>query len=278
MRLGGPVFEPCEGPEEWAAAVRRLGYRAAFCPVGADAPDDVVRAYAGAAAAADVVIAEVGAWSNPLSRDEDTRRAAVGHCQAQLALADRIGARCCVNIAGSRGEKWDGPCPEDLTGDTFALIVESVRGIVDAVRPTRTYYTLETMPWMYPDSADSYARLVEAIDRERFGVHLDPVNLVCSPQRHFRNADLMRECFRKLGPLIKSCHAKDIRLGTGLTTHLDEVRPGTGGLDYRVFLQEVAALDADVPVMLEHLPNAEEYALAAEYVRSVAKELHLSLD
>lgn len=278
MRLGGPVFEPCEGPEEWAAAVRRLGYRAAFCPVGAAAPDDVVRAYTDAAAAADIVIAEVGAWSNPLSPDEDTRRAAVAHCQAQLALADSIGARCCVNIAGSRGEKWDGPCAEDLTEDAFALIVQSVREILDAVCPTRTYYTLETMPWMYPDSADSYARLVEAIDRERFAVHLDPVNLICSPQRYFRNGDLMRDCFRKLGRLIRSCHAKDIRLGDGLTTHLDEVRPGTGALDYRVFLQEVAALDGDVPVMLEHLSGAEEYALAAEHMRSVAKELDLPLD
>jgi len=44
--------------------------------------------------------------SNPLSSDEQTRRTAIARCQAMLALADAIGARCCVNIAGSRGEKW----------------------------------------------------------------------------------------------------------------------------------------------------------------------------
>ena len=47
------------------------------------------------------------------------------------------------------------------------MIVETTRQIIDAVKPTRTYYTLETMPWAYPDSARSYAQLLEAIDRPR---------------------------------------------------------------------------------------------------------------
>lgn len=277
MRLGGPIFAECADPGQWAAAVRAAGYTAAFCPVGPEASDDVVRAYAEAARAADIVIAEVGAWSNPLSPDEATRRAAIEHCQRQLALADRIGARCCVNISGSRGDQWDGPHPDNLTEATFDLIVETVRAILDAVKPTRTYYTLETMPWMYPDSPESYARLLRAVERDRFGVHLDPVNLICSPQRYFGNAALIRECFRQLGPYIKSCHAKDIALSGRLTTHLDEVRPGLGGLDYGAYLEELNRLDPDTPLMLEHLPDAQEYALAAAYVRSVAEQKGIPL-
>ena len=57
-------------------------------------------------------------------------------------------------------------------------------------------------------------------------VHLDPVNMICSPQRYFNNAAFLRECFAKLGPYIKSCHAKDILLRDTLTVHLDEMRPG----------------------------------------------------
>ena len=66
-------------------------------------------AYVRAAREADIVIAEVGAWSNPISPDEGTRQQAIRHCQEQLALADRVGARCCVNIAGSRSPDWAGP-------------------------------------------------------------------------------------------------------------------------------------------------------------------------
>lgn len=275
LRLGGPVFERYRDPESWVAAVKALGYSAAYCPVDAGAADDVVKAYERAARQADIIIAEVGAWSNPISPDGPTRKAALAKCREQLALADRIGARCCVNIAGSRSTQWDGPAAENFTPETFDMIVETTRTIIDDVKPARTYFTLETMPWAYPDSADSYLRLLKAIDRRRFAVHLDPVNLVCSPQRYYASGRLIQECFEKLGPHVKSCHAKDILLRPELTTHLDEVRPGLGGLDYAAFLTELDRL-AGIPLMLEHLPDAQEYQLAAEHIRGVARGLGLS--
>jgi len=275
IRLGGPPSEKSKDPDAWVHALKNLGYSAAYCPVGANASDDVVKAYERAAEKANIVIAEVGAWSNPISPDDKIRKEALAKCRTQLALADRIGARCCVNIAGSRGEIWDGHSPKNLTDETFDMIVETTRSIIDDVKPTRTFFTLETMPWEYPDSADSYLQLFKAIDRKRFAVHFDPVNLVCSPQRYYSNGELIRECFRKLGPNIKSCHAKDILLQQKLTTHLDEVRPGTGGLDYVTFLKELSKLK-DVPLMLEHLPNAEEYRLAAEHVRRAGAEAGVS--
>ncbi len=277
MRLGGPVFDTNLTPERWIGALRAAGYSAAFCPLSADADDTAITAYTKAASRADIVIAEVGAWSNPISPDDDIRREAIAHCQRQLDLADRIGANCCVNIAGSRSAVWDGPHPDNLSEATFDLVVETVRQIIDTVAPRRTYYTLEMMPWIYPDSPGNYVRLIEAIDRERFAVHLDPVNLVSSPQRFFRNAALIRECFSQLGPKIRSCHAKDIALSTELTVHLDETRPGTGGLSYSTFLLELAKLGPDMPLMLEHLPNESEYALARQHVRSVAKEVGVAI-
>jgi len=275
VRLGGPVFEKYQDPAGWVAALKKMGYSAAYCPVGADASDDVVKAYEQAAKESNIIVAEVGAWSNPISPDEKTRTEARQKCRRQLHLADRIGAKCCVNISGSRSNRWEGPSPDNLTEETFDMIVQTTRGIIDDVKPTRTYFTLEMMPWSYPDSVDSYVRLLKAIDRERFAVHLDPVNIVCSPQRYFRNGRLIRECFERLGPQIKSCHGKDILLDTKLTTHLDEVRPGFGGLDYAVFLKELSKRP-DVPLMLEHLPNAEEYRLAADYIRSVGKKAGVS--
>src|SRR3990172_2158983 len=141
MRLGGPVYDYAS-PDEWTAALRAAGYRAAYCPVAAGADSAVVRAYAEAAPPA-------GNGSFP--------------GRAQLARGDEIGARCGVNIAGSTSEKWDGPDAGNLTPATFDLIVETVRSIIDAVQPRRTVYALETMPWAYPDTVDSYLALIEAI-------------------------------------------------------------------------------------------------------------------
>ena len=277
MRLGAPLFETVSDPEIWVAAVRRRGYRAAYCPVSADTDADTVQAYVTAAHRADIVIAEVGAWSNPISPDATERAAAIARCKTQLVLADHLGARCCVNIAGSRGTQWDGPHEDNFLPATFDQIVETVREILDAVSPIRTYYALETMPWAYPDSPESYLRLIAAIDRPRFAVHLDPANMINCPQRFFDNAGFIRECFAKLGPYIKTCHAKDIALTGRMTVHLDEVRPGLGRLDYSVFLQEASRLDPDLPIMLEHLPTEEEYDLAAVYVRGVAADAGLAL-
>lgn len=277
MRLGGPVFVDYDDPQAWVRAVTGLGYRAAYCPVTTEADAETVNDYARAAAEAGIVIAEVGAWNNPLSPDDTIRNAALERCKNSLDLADRINARCCVNVAGSRGERWDGPAAADLTDETFEMIVDVVRDIIDTVNPRRTFYTLEPMPWMYPDSPDSYLRLIRAIDRKAFAVHLDPVNLINTPWRYFHNTAFLKECFAKLGPFIKACHAKDILLGDTLTVHLDEVRPGLGQLDWRTYLRELNALDLDIPLMIEHLPDESEYRLAAEFITSVARGENLAL-
>ncbi len=277
-RLGGPVDGPFDSPEMWIASLEARGYRAAYCPLKAGAPADEITSYAEAARRADIVIAEVGAWSNPLSKDEAERSKAIAYCQQQLALAETIGARCCVNIAGSRGRFWAGPHPENLSDATFDLVVETTRAIIDAVQPTRTFYTLEMMPWSFPETVDSYLQLLRAIDRPSFGVHLDPVNLISSPQRYFDNAGLIRECFAKLGAWIKSCHAKDILLAENIySVQFSEVLPGLGALDYTVFLAKLAQIDADTPLMLEHLADDAEYAVAAAHIRAVAQRTQIVL-
>ncbi len=113
LRLGGPVYEETTSPEAWVNALKRRGYGAAYCPLKAEAADDEVQAYEKAAQEANIVVAEVGAWSNPLSDDASQRRAARAKCRQQLALAERIGARCCVNISGSRAP--NGPAPTKRT-------------------------------------------------------------------------------------------------------------------------------------------------------------------
>lgn len=277
MRLGGPTYDPYDSPDSWIAAVRKAGFTATYCPIGPTASVDDIRAYRDAAARNDIVIAEVGAWSNPISTDDAERKKALAHCQANLQLAEQIGARCCVNIAGSRGPKWDGPHESHFTKDVFDIIVQSVRNIIDAVKPNHTYYALETMPWAPPDSPDNYLELIRAIDRKQFAVHLDPVNMINSPRRYYDTGVFIRECFAKLGPYIRTCHGKDILLHANLTTHLDEVRPGAGALDYATFLRELSKLDRDTPLLLEHLPNEQEYRLAAAHVRKVATDCNLEL-
>jgi len=276
MRLGVSLQFESDDPEAIARLYVQAGYSAAGCPpVTLDQPERI-RAIREAFARHDLMLAEVGVWNNMLDPDEDRRRLNLQANVEALALADEIGAVCCVNIAGSfHPSNWDGPHPRNLSDEAFDLTVQNVRHILQAVKPRRSYYTLETMPWVIPDSPDSYLRLLEAVDHPMFAVHLDPVNMINCPARYYDNAGFLRDCFARLGRWIVACHAKDILMTEQLTVHLQEARPGLGALDYRVFLQELSRLGRDVPLMLEHLPQAE-YPLAQRYVLDVAKECRLS--
>jgi sugar phosphate isomerase/epimerase len=276
MRLGVGLELPSDDPQEVARAYVEAGYAAAVCPPVSLEQPERMRAIREAFARHDVMLAEIGVWNNMLDPDPGRRAANVDANIRALALGDELGVQCCVNISGSfHPRQWDGPHPRNLSEEAFELTVENVRRIVDAVRPKRTRYTLETMPWTIPDSIESYLGLIEAIDRPMFGVHLDPVNLINCPARYYGNAEFLRQCFAELGPWIVSCHGKDIVMQERLTVHLDEVRPGRGALDYGVFLQELSRLPGDVPLILEHLAQ-EEYAAAREYVVGVAAEMGLA--
>jgi sugar phosphate isomerase/epimerase len=276
MRLGGPVFVQSRDPEEIARAHRQEGYRAAYCPGWLTADDgETIRALQAAFSRHDVVIAEVGAWGNLLHPDPAERKKNQDRAVERLALADAVGALCCVDYTGSYGEGWFHP--KNLSGEAFDEIVEITRSLIDAVDPRCTVFALEMMPSVHPESPDDYLRLIEAVDRpDQFGVHLDPVNLIDSPRRYYDTGAVIRECFETLGPHIVSCHGKDVRIGNEFVLHIDECLPGTGVLDYRTYLTLLDRLPREAPLMLEHLQTAEEYRLAAAHVRSIAEELGLS--
>ncbi|HLP72308.1 MAG TPA: sugar phosphate isomerase/epimerase [Bacteroidales bacterium] len=271
IRLGAPVSGDFKDPADWVKAHKDLGYSAAYCPVQPGADEALVKAYRTEAQKNNILIAEAGVWNNLMDPDEAKRKMNLQKNVDALRLADQIGAHCCVNISGARGEIWDGPYPGNYSADTFDLIVETVRKIIDAVKPVSSYYTLEPMPYMLPDSPDSYLQLIKAVGRKQFAAHLDPVNMISSPQRYYNNSSFLKECFNKLGPYIKSIHAKDIMIMPELTVHLEERRPGLGELDYVTFLREASKLK-DVPFMLEHLKTQDDYRLAAAYVREAGKK------
>jgi sugar phosphate isomerase/epimerase len=273
VRLGGPIFLKSDDPHELAREHRRLGYSAAYCPNAKVEDTARVREIEKAFAAENVVIAEVGAWKNMLDPDPETRRANLNYVISRMALAEEVGARCCVDIAGSYNPKvWYGPNPRNLSPDFFDATVENCRKIIDENKPKRTKFTIEMMGWNIPDSPDSYLRLVRAVDRKAFAVHMDVCNGINCPEKFYGSGDFIRECFQKLGPWITSCHAKDLTWIVELNVHFQETIPGRGQVDYKTYLRELAKLPVDAPLMMEHLKTAEEYDEGKHYIQRMASE------
>jgi sugar phosphate isomerase/epimerase len=271
IRLGGPVFLKSDDPAELAREHRRLGYSAAYCPNLKLEDKERIKAVESAYAKENVVIAEVGAWKNMLDPDPKTRAENMKYVSERLALAEAVGARCCVDIAGSFHPKvWYGPHPRNLSQEFFDRTVENCRKIIDEVKPRRAKFCLEMMGWNLPRSADDYLKLIKAIERPAFAVHIDVCNLVNSPERFYNNAALITETFKKLGRWITSCHAKDLEWIPEMNVHFVEVVPGRGEIDYSTYLKEIAALPAEAPLMIEHLRKPEEYEEGKNYIQKVA--------
>ena len=196
----------------------------------------------------------------------------------QLELAEYVGAACCVNISGAKGEVWDGFYPENYSEKTYADIVEYVISLLDAVKPERTKFTLEPMPHMLPDSPDSCLALIRDIGRPGFAAHIDIVNMIVSPRVYLGSEGLIKETFSKLGPHIVSCHLKDAVLGHGLTVSITETDCGRGGVDLRTYIAEADKVSRDMPMIIEHLSDLGRYSESVGYIKGLAGELGVKTD
>src|SRR6185369_14295197 len=106
------------------------------CPAAKSSETDRIREIRDAFAQENVVIAEVGAWKNMLDPDAAIRKSNLDYVSERLQLAEAVGARCCVDIAGSYHPKiWYGMNPKNLSKEFFDATVENSRHVIDAVKP-----------------------------------------------------------------------------------------------------------------------------------------------
>jgi len=284
FRLGGYGIEYKGDPEAYIRAHTEFGYNAAYMPnISLDSREEIA-GLVKAAAAADVIFAEGGAWKNLIAHDAEVRKANLDYAVHQLALADALGARACVayhGTVGHPGDPWQlsdnydyGPHPDNQSEAGFQRAVDTARYVIDTVKPTRTKLSLEMVPWLVTDTPENYLKLLKAIDRPQFGAHIDAANMIITPRLYFNTGKMIRDAFALLGPWIVSCHAKDLVMKGGpgrISFHLDEVVPGEGNLDYVAYVTEIAKLGREVPLMLEHF-DVPGYRRGLAHIKQVMAE------
>ena len=274
MRLGTSSPLKHDSPEEWASNQIKLGCKTVVFPVQSNEPEQKIIAYKDAAEKAGLSIAEVGIWRNALSPDADERKANMDYCVNQLRLADFLNARCAVNVAGAFGPRWDGGYKANFSDEAWKSTVSMVREIIDRANVKNTFFTLEPMPWMIPTGPLEYVRLLETVERDRFAVHLDIINMTNSAERYFNAEEFVDECAEVLGKHIKSCHIKDVHLNERYTFRLEECGPGDGEFPLRHYVEKMNAIDPEMPVILEHLDTDEQYLKYLKVLKEMINGLY----
>ena len=271
MRLGTSSPMSYGSAEDWAKKQTELGCAAVVFPVQSNESEKKICEYKAAAEKHGLMIAEVGIWRNALAADPEERRKNIDYCVEQLRMADHLGARCAVNVAGAFGARWDGHYRANFTDDAWKQTVSVIQDIIDRAGVRNTYFTVEPMPWMIPTGPKEYLRLIEMVDRDRFAVHLDGVNMINSAERYFCAEEFIDECIGLLGDKIRSCHIKDVHLKEEYTFQLEECAPGRGEFPLRHYAERLNELDSEMPLILEHLNTDEEYI---KYLGFLKEELY----
>ncbi|MDK4731504.1 TIM barrel protein [Rhizobium sp. CNPSo 3490] len=181
FRLGGYGIDYNNDPEAYARAHVEFGYNAAYMPNIRLENREEIAALVKAFAAANLVVAEGGAWKNLIAHDEAVRKANLEYAVHQLALGDEIGAGAIVafhGTAGHPGDPWQlsdnydyGPHPDNQSEAGFQRAVDTARYVIDMVKPKRTKFSLEMVPWLVTDTPENYLKLLKAIERPQFGTY-----------------------------------------------------------------------------------------------------------
>ncbi len=276
MRLGIAKTLEHHSPKEWAEKHSALGLSAVCFPVNCNAEKQKIIDYKQAANDYGLVIAEVGAWCNLLDNDPQKAKDNLKYCLRTMEMADKIGAKCVVNISGSLSNKfWDGGAQGNYTRETFDKVVSLIQKIISVSE--NCPYTLEPMPWMIPYDVENYLAVLQAVNDSRFAVHMDAVNMIYTPKKYFFQREYLNEIFGKLGTRIVSAHLKDLKLSNRLPFQLSECAPLTGDFQTLRYLKLLEEQNKEMPVIIEHLDNTEDYLSAIHAIKKLCGEQNIFL-
>jgi sugar phosphate isomerase/epimerase len=293
IRLGGPVFmakEKAAGAGESHSAQgdpvllarkhKEKGFTAAYVPKIDIKDTAMIKATREAFNKEGIILSEAGYWENIMDTEAASRTFHRDRQVETLALAEELGALCSLNIFGSycHGNGNSQHKALNFTEEAFDDAVDMARYFIDTVKPKTAFFAYEVFPFDIIDTPENIERLIKAVDRRQFGAHLDLANLINSPRAYFSSGDIARECVRRFGDRIISCHVKDIKMKEpSISVILEEVVSGTGNLDLKTFMRQIEGLSRPVPFMMEHLRDEAEYDIAAANIRKTGKELGITL-
>jgi len=223
-----------------------------------------------------LTVGECGYWDNLLIRDEALRGQRINDVRELLIRAEAMGCRCIVTLVGSFDSAGAlSPHRDNWSDAARAVARENCLRILDGLDLRHTRYVLE--PWnnTFFHKPEDIREFLDSVNSPRCGLHLDMMNMHWFDS-YFDSARLIETTFDLLADRVVSVHAKDLKWGNHMFVRLDEVIPGDGVLDYRLFLRKLSGLPVETPVFTEHWQSHGEYVETMRRLRVWAGEQGLA--
>lgn len=225
----------------------------------------------------DVVIFEVGGYTNMLHPDTATRQKNLKSLAMCIETADKIDCKMVGTISGSLDPvNFFNVTPDNWTEKTWKTLVESVKQVLRDTAGCKASLGMEAQVTTNIDGPKAHRRLMDDVGDKRVAVNLDPVNM-CSLSNYYHTTELLTECFSLLGEQILGAHAKDTYIiPDQQTVHVQEVCSGRGVMDYETYLVLLSRMKWPRTLLPEHVP-ADQLIEAKAYIEKVAAKVGVKI-
>jgi len=188
---------------------------------------------------ANVELAVIGCYIEPVHPDEDTRKLHLRRFKEHLLYARAMGGL----VVGTETTLYR--AEESGREKAFQTLLKSVGELVEEAEKCGAIVGVEPVAAHTLNTPELAARLLEIIGSNHLQIIFDPVNLINTPELVRNHDDLLDRCFDAFGERIMALHCKDITidadgkpketlLGQGmvnynkLSDYLKAHRPGLG--------------------------------------------------
>lgn len=209
-------------------------------------------------------VAAVSGTFNTIHPDPGVRQDGVRRAAVIASRCAELGTRVITLCSGTRdpASMWRYH-PANSQPDAWRDLVETTHRLVEATEGTGVYLGYEPEVVNVVDSAVKARRLLDEIGSPRLGVVLDPANLI-HPSDLDRSASVIEDAFEHLAGRIVLAHAKDIAEPEAGARECRRVAPGTGKLNFAVYLRLLLASGYTGALVMHDLAENEVTSCAAK--------------
>lgn len=225
---------------------------------------------------------QYAAYCNLTSVNERVRQRAIQSLKQSLVTAHKAGCEAVVTGGGHRNPD-DPEAVYAIHRDNWSelaldVLAESCKQVLSDISIGETRLCLETWVMTPLDSFESVKYVLDKVNHPNLKICFDPVNLM-NLDRYFSNGEYILKCLDAFGDDIHVVHLKDTRLlPKPHTYHMSEALIGDGNLDFNTLLKGCSQLQSDLPLLIEHVKDAELIKQSAAKIRWIAEKLKLALD
>ncbi len=169
------------------------------------------------------------------------------------------------------------PHPENRRPETLRRLVESLQALCRVAEDEEVTLAIEGHVVSPLWDVDTTRLVLDEVASPVLKWNADPVNYIPTLDVAYDNTALLEEMFARLAPYVATAHVKDVTVEERLVSHIEEVPPGEGYLDYPTFLDRFEDVCPDGYFLIEHLP-AEKIPAAREAVVRMAAQCGFALE